>query len=148
MASGLTRNQVPGNRLRVRIPCPPLWQASGFAEVFFISRAGLGARGFHFGHVRRARRVNHRGPVRNRLDCFRQAARGQVRAYVHRGVDTAMTYHDFAHARRLPLPTEWWIARHQYRSVQAQLEFGFQQSILAFIAGSVGGPIFHFGRHL
>src|SRR3954453_11593773 len=24
MASGLTRNQVPGNRLRVRIPCPPL----------------------------------------------------------------------------------------------------------------------------
>ena len=24
MVSGLTRNQVPGNRLRVRIPCPPL----------------------------------------------------------------------------------------------------------------------------
>ena len=24
MASGLTRNQMPGNRLRVRIPCPPL----------------------------------------------------------------------------------------------------------------------------
>ena len=24
MASGLTRNQVPGNRLRVRPPCPPL----------------------------------------------------------------------------------------------------------------------------
>lgn len=24
MASGLTRNQVPGNRLRVRLPCPPL----------------------------------------------------------------------------------------------------------------------------
>jgi hypothetical protein len=26
MASGLTRNQMPGNRLRVRIPCPPLCQ--------------------------------------------------------------------------------------------------------------------------
>ena len=24
MVSGLTRNQVPGHRLRVRIPCPPL----------------------------------------------------------------------------------------------------------------------------
>ena len=24
MVSSLTRNQVPGNRLRVRIPCPPL----------------------------------------------------------------------------------------------------------------------------
>ena len=29
MASSLTRNQVPGNRLRVRIPCPPLdWKGS------------------------------------------------------------------------------------------------------------------------
>jgi hypothetical protein len=27
MVSGLTRNQVPGNRLRVRIPCPPLHKA-------------------------------------------------------------------------------------------------------------------------
>jgi hypothetical protein len=25
MVSGLTRNQMPGNRLRVRIPCPPLF---------------------------------------------------------------------------------------------------------------------------
>ena len=24
MVSGLTRNQLPGDRLRVRIPCPPL----------------------------------------------------------------------------------------------------------------------------
>ncbi len=24
MASGLTRNQMPSNRLRVRLPCPPL----------------------------------------------------------------------------------------------------------------------------
>ena len=29
MASGLTRNQVPGNRLRVRIPCPPLQKKHG-----------------------------------------------------------------------------------------------------------------------
>ena len=27
MVSSLTRNQVPGNRLRVRIPCPPLLKA-------------------------------------------------------------------------------------------------------------------------
>jgi hypothetical protein len=28
MASGLTGTEVPGNRLRVRVPCPPLspWQ--------------------------------------------------------------------------------------------------------------------------
>jgi hypothetical protein len=27
LASGLTRNQVPGNRLGVRVPCPPLSRA-------------------------------------------------------------------------------------------------------------------------
>ena len=30
MASGLTRNQLPGDRLRVRIPCPPLVFHSDF----------------------------------------------------------------------------------------------------------------------
>ena len=37
MASGLTRNQVPGNRLRVRIPCPPLAKpcvANSYASLF------------------------------------------------------------------------------------------------------------------
>lgn len=35
MVSGLTRNQLPGNRLRVRIPCPPL----NF-NLFLIKRSG------------------------------------------------------------------------------------------------------------
>jgi hypothetical protein len=42
MVSGLTRNQVPGNRLRVRIPCPPLLhedrsvsQEVNFCQAFF-----------------------------------------------------------------------------------------------------------------
>jgi hypothetical protein len=30
MVSGLTRNQMPGNRLRVRIPCPPLLRTDMF----------------------------------------------------------------------------------------------------------------------
>ena len=37
MASGLTRNQVPGNRLRVRIPCPPLIKASRVNELRLAS---------------------------------------------------------------------------------------------------------------
>ena len=39
MASGLTRNQMPGNRLRVRIPCPPLLHA----RIAILADAGLPA---------------------------------------------------------------------------------------------------------
>lgn len=37
MASGHTGNVVPGNRLRVRVPCPPL-KTPGFCGVFATSR--------------------------------------------------------------------------------------------------------------
>ena len=43
MASGLTRNQVPGNRLRVRIPCPPLWHVAkpvAWQRVSFFAPSG------------------------------------------------------------------------------------------------------------
>ena len=40
MASGLTRNQVPGNRLRVRIPCPPLQKKHGSQVVEWQQLAG------------------------------------------------------------------------------------------------------------
>ncbi len=33
MASGLTRNQMPGNRLRVRIPCPPFYGCDAILAV-------------------------------------------------------------------------------------------------------------------
>ncbi len=39
MVSGLTRNQVPGNRLRVRLPCPPLlkpYVAMSYVRLFLF----------------------------------------------------------------------------------------------------------------
>jgi hypothetical protein len=36
MASGHTGNVVPGNRLRVRPPCPPLLQTTVFTVVFCV----------------------------------------------------------------------------------------------------------------
>ena len=36
MASGLIGNEVPGNRLRVRLPCPPLVDFGGFRKVLPI----------------------------------------------------------------------------------------------------------------
>ena len=41
MVSGLTRNQVPGNRLRVRIPCPPLMYLTDNSELPTIKRRKL-----------------------------------------------------------------------------------------------------------
>ena len=46
MASGLTRNQVPGNRLRVRIPCPPLSNIAADVtrwRLFFWDDANMAA---------------------------------------------------------------------------------------------------------
>ena len=44
MVSSLTRNQVPGNRLRVRIPCPPLLSNSkprkDLRGFLFVGRTG------------------------------------------------------------------------------------------------------------
>ena len=39
MASGLTRNQMPGNRLRVRLPCPPLAQNQSSQVIDLASLA-------------------------------------------------------------------------------------------------------------
>ncbi len=39
MASGFIGNEVPGNRLRVRVPCPPLKQNRVFDAVFFVFRS-------------------------------------------------------------------------------------------------------------
>ena len=47
-ASGLTRNQMPGNGLRVRIPCPPLFGpavSAGFLAVPGPRLIGAGVRG-------------------------------------------------------------------------------------------------------
>ena len=44
MVSGLIRNQLPGNRLRVRVSCPPL-NANGSREIASMTRNHLGALG-------------------------------------------------------------------------------------------------------
>ena len=54
MVSSLTRNQVPGNRLRVRIPCPPLLKpcvAKSYA-IFFSCHAYNAEVGNGFGAMR------------------------------------------------------------------------------------------------
>ena len=56
MVSGLTRNQVPGNRLRVRLPCPPLEKASAIAEAFLFHCGAAVTRKSHFLDARNARK--------------------------------------------------------------------------------------------
>ena len=41
MVSGLIRNQLPGNRLRVRLPCPPL-SILGSSEVTAVQSFAIG----------------------------------------------------------------------------------------------------------
>jgi len=81
MVRNLTRNQAPGNRLRVRIPCPPL-QNNAFPCEYRTSREFLGTSvaPMQLGAWRLRRCFSRRAPKSSR---FSRRARRQNTGVLH-----------------------------------------------------------------